>query len=369
MGKTNAGNERLKHEYLRYQREARGKSEATLDAMLKAINRFEEYTGHRDFKTFRREQAIAFKERLADTETARGGALLSHSVQASTLAALKEFFGWLAYRPGFKSRIHVPDIEYFSPTRADAARAKAVKLRDFPSLDQVRTAIAAMPGETVFDRRDRALMALAILSGIRVQAMISLALRHVDVTKDPILIRQEPDAVATKFAKVINTYLLPLGDDLTAIVTAWVAELRTEHRFGPTDPLFPRTRIEAGADGAFRPAGIDRRPWQNASPVREIFRTAFIRVGLPYFSPHAFRHTLGHLMQEVCRTPEEMKAWSQNLGHEHIGTTLSSYGRIDPYRQGAVLAGISLDREKPNADIIAELQKLINNARPASAAG
>lgn len=74
--------------------------------------------------------------------------------------------------------------------------------------------------------------------------------------------------------------------------------------------------------------------------MREIFRRAFSGASLPYFSPHTFRHTLGHLAQEMCRTPEELKAWSQNLGHENLATTLNSYGKIDPHQQGEVIGAM-----------------------------
>jgi site-specific recombinase XerD len=91
MSKLNPQNERIKRDYLRHLKQACGKSEATLDATRKALARFEDYTGARDFKTFRREQAIGFKERLSETGGQRTGEPLSHSTQASTLAALKEF--------------------------------------------------------------------------------------------------------------------------------------------------------------------------------------------------------------------------------------------------------------------------------------
>ena len=69
--------------------QARGKSEATLDAVRKALSRFEEYTGARDFKTFRREQAIGFKERLTETNGQRTGETLSLATLSVTLAALR----------------------------------------------------------------------------------------------------------------------------------------------------------------------------------------------------------------------------------------------------------------------------------------
>jgi hypothetical protein len=49
-----------------------------------------------------------------------------------------------------------------------------------------------------------------------------------------------------------------------------------------------------------------------------IFRGAFTLARLTYFNPHSFRKALAQLGERVCRTPEELKAWSQNLGHEDI---------------------------------------------------
>jgi integrase len=359
MSKLNPQNERIKRDFLRHQKNALGKSEATLDAMRKALARFEEYTGHRDFKTFRREQAIGFKGRLAETAGRRSGESLSRSTQTGTLATLKEFFRWLAWQPGFKSTIHVPDIEYFSPSNKDLATAKAAKLRDFPSLEQVGAVIRAMPADTVVDRRNRALIAFVMLTGIRDSALVSLSLRHVDLSKSPPLVRQEPDRVRTKFAKAIHTYLLPLDDDLKEIVVGWIDELQKDHLFGPSDPLFPKTKMKQDADRSFRPAGVQPSHWSDSSPVRAIFRQAFTAAGLPYFPPHSLRHTLGHLMHTVCRTPQQIKAWSQNLGHENVATTLTSYGTIDPHQQGEILAGISLEEAQPDGAVLAKIRELI----------
>jgi integrase len=360
MSKLNPSNERIKRDYLKYSKGARGKSEATLDAVRKALSRFENYTGARDFKTFRREQAIGFKERLAETNGQRTGETLSLATQSATLGALKEFFTWLAWQPGFKSKIHVPDIDYFSLSMKESATAKAKKLRDFPSLEQLRVVIAGMPFETVIERRNRALVTLATLTGMRDRALVSLSLRHIDTTKSPPLVRQEPDRVATKFSKNINTYFYPLGDDLKEIVLHWIDELRITHLFAPNDPVFPRTRVQQGEDRSFRASGIEPIHWSDASPVRAVFRQAFAGVGLTYFPPHSLRHTLGHLMQTVCHTPEQLKAWSQNLDHENIATTLTSYGKIDAHRQGEVIGAISLTSNISKMDLLERIRQLVS---------
>jgi len=66
----------------------------------------------------------------------------------------------------------------------------------------------------------------------------------------------------------------------------------------------------------FEAIGLKRERWKNADPVRRIFRKAFEEVGLPYYKPHSFRDTLVKLGVANYRTPEEFKAWSQNLGHD-----------------------------------------------------
>jgi hypothetical protein len=64
-------------------------------------------------------------------------------------------------------------------------------------------------------------------------------------------------------------------------------------------------------------------------------------------------------MQTVCRTPQQIKAWSQNLGHEHVATTLTSYGAIDPHQQGAVIGSISLE-SADDGDLIAKIRALVH---------
>jgi integrase len=87
----------------------------------------------------------------------------------------------------------------------------------------------------------------------------------------------------------------------------------------------------------FEVAGLDRKHWSSAGPIRIMFKQAFVSVGLPYFNPHSFRKTLAFLGGRRCRTPEEYKAWSQNLGHEHVLTTFCSYGDVSCYRQSEII--------------------------------
>jgi hypothetical protein len=80
MKTHNPQNERIKRAYFTYLAEAKGFSEATLDAVAKALNRFETYTKFRDFKAFQIEQAKGFKASLADQTSARTKDRLSKAI-------------------------------------------------------------------------------------------------------------------------------------------------------------------------------------------------------------------------------------------------------------------------------------------------
>lgn len=43
---------------------------------------------------------------------------------------------------------------------------------------------------------------------------------------------------------------------------------------------------------------------------------------------------------ETCATWEEVKAWSQNLGHEKLDTSLVHYGKLDTSRQNTLMQGL-----------------------------
>lgn len=111
MKAHNPDNERIKRRYLSYLNDAKRQSEQTLDAVAKSLARFEEYTRLKDFKAFNFNQAIAFKNHLAE-QRGQSGQKLSKSTLHATLANLKRFFQWLAGQPGYKSRFQYSDADY-----------------------------------------------------------------------------------------------------------------------------------------------------------------------------------------------------------------------------------------------------------------
>ena len=366
MTKRNAENERVKRRYLIYLKDAKGRDNASIDAAASAIERFEEYVKRREFRSFHIEQARGFKAHLSAATNARTGEPLSASTVHATLAALKAFFVWLADQPGYASRIKYADTEYFNAPDNLSRIATARRFKSCPTLAQVRAIIEAMPNETEIERRNRALVAFAILSGARDKAIISFRLKHIDIERG--LIEQDLREVRTKRAKTFTTWFFPVGDDIRQTVVSWVAFLRAEKGFGPDDPLFPKTKVAPGDDHAFRAASLDRAPWANANPVRDLFREACARAGLPYFNPHLFRNTLVQVAYDRKLDAEAFKAWSQNLGHESCLTTFSSYGTIPPARQAEIIRRLADRSPASDAQSTAEMlrrlaQKVERNER------
>jgi len=339
MTNHNAANERTKRHYFTYLAEAPGHSEQSIDAVAKAVAQFEAYTRYKDFKGFHVEQAKAFKRDLGDQRGHLSGEPLSKATLYATLTALKRFFVWLAGQPGYKSRVSYSDAEYFNLSAKETRIAKATRPARIPTLEQIRHVIQTMPACTDIERRDRALIAFTILSGARDGAIASLKLAHIDMVEEKI--DQDAREVRTKFSKSFVTTFFPVGDDVRAVVADWVAYLRTEKLWGLDDPLFPATKIALDDNLRFAAAGLDRKHWSSASPIRQIFKEAFAVAGLPYFNPHSFRKTLALLGGRICRTPEEYKAWSQNLGHDHVMTTFSSYGDVGSFRQAEIIRAFS----------------------------
>lgn len=147
--------------------------------------------------------------------------------------------------------------------------------------------------------------------------------------------------------------------------------LRDELGFRNDDPLFPSTRITQGKDGGFITDGLSRMPWTGAGPIRQIFRDAFEAAEVPYANPHSFRDTLVRLGQRICRTPEEWKVWSQNLGHESEATTFVGYGHVPAHRHAEIMRSFNKGSPKPMAAglDIAALRAFIQSVEAANAAG
>ncbi|MBB57200.1 MAG: integrase [Rhodospirillaceae bacterium] len=324
-------NERIKHDYATYLHHAKGQDDTSIDKARAAIRRFEESTKFKPFKKFHRQQAADFKDFLAKQRNIKTGKPLGFSTVDATLRLVKNFFHWLVSRPGFKRVLSYADVEYFNNTRKAGRVAHTQRQIPYPSMQQAAHAFQAMPFETEFQKRDKALFAFFMLTGARDGAVASLKLKHVNIELGHVF--QDAREVNTKAGKTIHCQFFPVDAAYRTCFTDWVAYLVEVKLFGQEDALFPKAKVGLVEGQGFANLGLAREGFANAAKLNAIIRTAFANVQMPQYTPHAFRKTLTHFGNEICESPEAFKAWSMNLGHENVATTINSYLPVTTERQ------------------------------------
>lgn len=332
MTKRIEQNERIKRRFAHWLSNAKGRDEATVDNTLRAIRSYEQSIGFADFRHFNLDLPVQFKRFLKRATNSRTGKPLSHSTIDATLRGVRIFFEWLADQQGYKSRISHADAAYFNNNAKDARVAHARRFSPFPTMEQCAHAFRGMPEGDEYQRRDKAAFALLMLIGARVSALGTLRLKHLNQKAGTIY--QDAREVRTKNAKTFISALLPIDPMYRNFLDRWVDELKSEHLFGPADPLFPKTLTGWRAGVGFAKIGLSRECYANSNFARSILKRAFGDAGIPYFNPHSIRSTLTALgVERYGNDPRKFKAWSLNLGHDSIATTIGAYLPISEAEQ------------------------------------
>lgn len=287
-----------------------------------------------------------FPRYLADV----GG--MSVGYQAKTLEIVRAFLEWAQDRfpdayPGRSYRDTLRPVDEYEGSAPN---------REIVTLEEA-LALAATPAANLTEERDRAAACMLFLSGARASAFCTLPLLAVNL--EIFELRQWPAlGVMTKNRKAGTTYLLQTEEvaPLLAVVRAWDAQARAA--LPPTAPwyaLIDRTGSEFIAE---QTPGRTR-----AKNLAEHLQELFQRAGLPYKSPHKFRHGFTVYASSLCYTQDEFKAVSQSLMHETVGTTDKIYSELMNHQVADLMAAIG-KRGKRREDRIKELaEELFRIAR------
>ena len=205
---------------------------------------------------------------------------------------------------------------------------------EFVTLDEV----LKLPSLEIDDsnlalRRDQAGAAMLFVSGMRVGALGSLPLEAVDLPNRTI--KQWPAlGVRTKNGKTATTYLLEIPELMT-VVEDWDDLVRDTLPlkamwYTPTISEFGLQKLSADPPGANRAIALTKR-------IRKLYAEA----GIPYKSPHKFRH--GHAVYALQRahTMVDYKAASMNLMHGDIRVTDSIYAPLATDEVQRRIAGLT----------------------------
>lgn len=316
------------YDYQMHVKEARGLHEKTVNAILHDIWQFINLAGDVDFREIGVEAISGYKAQLQGE--GGSGEVRSAKTIVNAFAHLKDFFEWLPRQKGYQS-IPAHLYEYFTPPNRLTNIARAPVPKTFPSPEDIRTVVEAMPSNTFLERRNRAMLAFTYLSGARGSALISFAIKHVDI--DRRAVDQLARDVETKKSKTFRSDWFPVGDLYERIVIEWIDELKYQGA-DPDTPLFPRgPRYEFGHKA--------KQGWQRVKDkglAGRIFEAAANDAGVNRFTPHRVRDTIAFAIPSWALSMEDYKALSQCFGHDDLKTTMDYYGAISEERQHQLIS-------------------------------
>ncbi|WP_442581614.1 tyrosine-type recombinase/integrase [Mesorhizobium sp. ASY16-5R] len=329
------------------------RDDKTIDAKLRHIRQFERAIGAIDFRAITEEKILNYRlsreSRLeSDEENSLSASTIVHA-----LGDVTEFLEALATQPGY-SAITRDLIDCLKPAKRTVQLAHGPSDTYSPPLEHILAVIYALPAKTIWERRDRAVVAFAVLSGARASVIRTLRLKHIDIENRTVF--QDAKVVDTKNSKTMLTSWFPVGLDIERLVIDWIKESRSLGA-GDEDPLFPKAPNKIRA----RSGENTFEFWSTIEPIRAVFVSGAQLAQVPYFNPHAVRHTLTKLMFKFATSGEEMKAWSQSLGHDDLGTTFKHYGTLDSKRVHSLIGAIRERLEDPTR---LDLAEQIKNASP-----
>lgn len=231
----------------------------------------------------------------------------SWSYQKKIIITTKSFLKWLSRH----KEITFSEwwLESFKPPRKHLQEE-----HEAVSLAEIRT-IANAPVSSKRDMRIRASAVFLWLSGCRIQAFLSLPIKAVDIPNKTI--HQWPEwGVHTKNGKKATTFLLNVPD-LYPVIEEW--DLKVRHL--PEDSIW-FANFNTNSNQTMKPAFYNSAKYQRA---RNDLQDWLERIGMPYYSPHKFRH--GHAVYALkeAKNMAQFKAISQNLMHSSVTTTDSIY--------------------------------------------
>lgn len=334
MSEVNPKNARLIMEWV--EELDREYSTSTVDQKLAAMAIYEKATAFTDFTAINLDHVDTFIAAI------RNKSVLSRT-RASTVRHVKGFFEWMVMMEKIKGKQARMPLKALKLPKKDRRAGQASKRKPRATIAQIISTMQAMPKTNAIERRNRALIAFTALSGARDGAIISMHVGHVDLANCEVL--QHPDEVETKASKQIFTWFFPVGNELKDEVVDYIGFLKHELGFIDSDPLFPQDKRGRDENDHFTYNELSKQRWANAQPMRDIFKKAFQANALKYFNPHSFRNTLMDLAYDLGLAGEALKAWSQNLGHEKLDTTVNAYGNVSLDRQRAVIMSM---HERPN---------------------
>jgi len=230
--------------------------------------------------------AALIGEFLTHLETERGNSIRTRNAR---LAAIRSFFRYLAplepAHGGLIQRVLAIPQKRFERN-----------IITFLTSEEIDALLAAPDKTTWIGRRDRALLALAIQTGLRVSEITDLRIHQVALDKAPHV---------RCLGKGRKERCTPLTANTTSMLRAWLRERGTD----PDAPVFPSRR-----GGGLSRDAVERL----VSKYAQLAGKNCASLASKRVSPHVLRHTTAVMLLRAGVDCSVIALW---LGHESVETT------------------------------------------------
>ena len=347
---VNKVNDRILHDWLQF---AGRWDQKTISAKLATIRLFEDFCGGKAFSKLTNDDVVRFRDSLKASVETTAETPLSISTIRHRASHLKSFLEWLVEQKGYQGLNKSLPGYLALPKKFDAA-GLTERDRYVPTLSEATQLIEDLPCRTLKQRRDRAMVAIAFLAALRADTVTSLRVKHLDPASRTVV--QDAKSSRTKNGKSLRINFFPLPDVFSKVVCDWKEEV-LGLGLSEEDALFPEERFMVRWN---RPKHGKSIPVMTSThAISSAFEMASKPLG-KRVSPHCAKHCIGNLSMEACKTPEELKAWSMNMGHESEDVTLRYYKNLPEDRVDEIFEQFDLEDQTGNEVGISDMQLMLN---------
>jgi site-specific recombinase XerD len=274
-------------------------------------------------------------------------------VAALTKRDLRHYFGELSARPkigknhgtdrlsqasiaayfrAIRAFINFCTDEYDLPTnpmKGVTVKARGQRLPKAATLSEALRALASIDTSTLKGKRDRAILAVLMDTGMRVGGLCSMTL-------DRLTFQPDGSALAIVTEKGQREHRADIGPKAAAILKEWLSARPP----APNDAVFCAVTIGGRARAVYPPL--------TEGGVSQALKTMKRKLGIKgRFNPHSFRHLFGSVS---ILNGNDLSSVSQLMGHSDVSVTSSFYmvfdeeeltkrkRRFSPLRDGDAIA-------------------------------
>lgn len=254
--------------------------------------------------------------------------------------------------------MHVPyhKIEDLTPVKGQKA-----KVGRFVHIDEMdKLAALTIDKSDLALWRDQAMACMLFLSGARASAAVTLPIKAVHLNETNPYIQQLWDEwkVRTKNKQSATTYLHKISN-LLDIAYGWDEFVRAnfpeDHLwYAPIDQKWGEQTVNILTPGYCRDDALRKR----LTILSGI-------AGIPYKSPHQYRHGYALYGLQRCQTMEQYHALSRNMMHSNISITDQIYVYIEVQERGRILSEIYKNPiEQPDSELASFVMRLSKQDLP-----